>query len=171
MLCSCKRLVGLLLAIILALLIAVAIGLWCRGTRNFSGSAALGGHSGKAQLPQEEFLPTGKGNVSPESLTRYSQNISGSPAVLPGDKLAAALYECAQKMVLSTLPEGSTLTALPGGKTELQLLDPHTALISGGAVIPGSSRKLEQQLRYQIKVYFLADGSCEAAFPEFTRIH
>ena len=169
--CSYKRPALMAIAIAITLLTIAFIWLPSRRKTPFPAPAAAGTQPGKASSLRNELgLPTGE-NTPPGTLVRYSQDISNAPPVLPGDKLSAALYKCAQKMVLSTLPEGSTLSALPGGKTELQLLDPHTALISGAVIIPGSGRMPEQHLRYQIKVYFLADGSCEAAFPEFTRIH
>lgn len=83
---------------------------------------------------------------------------------LAQDDLSSKLQQTACRTVLSLLPENAVIS----GESTLTLLNTHTAQVSGRAMLAATSEKPAKLLQYRIKVNFLPNGSCEAAFPEFT---
>ena len=114
------------------------------------------------------LLPPEKTAVKrpPVKLERYSSYLE-STSDFSGNsgtgELAAALNDCAVKIFKAVLPENSALQ-MP---LDIELSDENSARVSGKAIIFGDSRNKEQILQCQVKIHFLANGSCQAEYPVF----
>ena len=108
--------------------------------------------------------------ISPEQSDKFKRHTSllavyQSPGInLDSPDLNSRIKQCAAAMVLAVLPEYSE--AAPA--MDLQLIDQHTARVTGQAFIAGSGQTPEIRLNFSVMVNFLPDGSCEALFPLFS---
>jgi hypothetical protein len=107
----------------------------------------------------KEQLPTVK--------ERHTSLLADDPASATAranyDELSNRIFKTADKIIISVLPPGSVFVP----ENTLKLHSGNCAEVSGTAAVPGSSQRAEQHFFCKVKVYFLPDGSCEAAFPEF----
>lgn len=122
--------------------------------------------------PRSKFLSNTADakHTSPASLQRYSTVLPESPAISVANELSRKLCSCAESALLQLLPEGAVILPPDSRTPALELLDDHTAIVSGQAAVPATHQQIEQRFSYQIKVNFLPDGSCSAAFPAITRL-
>ena len=82
------------------------------------------------------------------------------------DELSQRIFRTVEDMILAVLPEGSVFVP----DNSLKLFSGNCTAVSGTAAVPGNAKRQEKHFRCTVKVYFLPDGSCEAAFPEFSEI-
>ena len=131
-------------------------------------------HRPATALPHKEsleILPPQKKTEKrqPIKLERYSsylENTSNFDKNVSSDTLAAMLNDCAIKIFKSVLPEKSALQ-MP---LDIDLTDESAARVSGKAVLFADGSKKEQILQCKVKINFLANGSCQAEYPEFVVI-
>jgi len=104
---------------------------------------------------------------SPTVRKRYTSLLADDPSSAAAragyDELSRRIFKTADKIIISVLPPGSVFVP----DNTLKLYSGNCAEVSGTAAVPGSSQRAEQHFYCKVKVYFLPDGSCEAAFPEF----
>jgi hypothetical protein len=97
-------------------------------------------------------------------LERYSSFLENNEDFKPdAGTLAGALNACAVKIFKAVLPEKSALQ-MP---LDIELINEYSARISGKAILFADSRKQEKYLQCRVKINFLANGSCQAEYPEF----
>lgn len=103
-------------------------------------------------------------------LQRHTALLADDPASAAGrpgyDELSERIFKTAGTVISAVLPPGSAF--IPDNT--LNLRNGNCAEVTGTAAVPGSSTRTEQHFRCRVKVYFLPNGSCEAAFPEFTPV-
>ena len=111
-------------------------------------------------------ITPGKSKYAKLELERYSsyqENLSGYDENFNANKLAADLQTEAVRIFKAVLPEKSSLS-MP---LDIDLVDDHSARVSGRAVVFSAQKAGEKVVRCQVMINFLADGSCEADYPSF----
>ena len=117
----------------------------------------------KTEHPWSNFS---KPEASTLHLDRYRNDFEESYSDVTnhsGSKLALRIQKCAATVLKAVLPEKAELLV----PLEVTLLDEYSALVSCRAVIFATATASERRLKCKIKVNYLADGSCEAEYPEF----
>ena len=100
-------------------------------------------------------------------LERYSSFTENNEDLTPdAGKLAGALNDCAVKIFKAVLPEKSALQ-MP---LDIELINEYSAGVSGKAILFADGSKQEKHLQCRVKINFLANGSCQAEYPEFFEI-
>ena len=107
-----------------------------------------------------------KVGLSGVKLDRYRKGFDesfSSAANFSDGKLGSRIQKCAVAVLQAVLPEKSELLA----PLEVTLIDEYSAVVACRAIIFATAGSDERRLKCKIKVNYLADGSCEAEYPEF----
>ena len=149
-----------ILLIAIACLSAAVIMLICRGQSQQLSPAPL------TEPGSSRLRSTSDAADRLERFANWSQQL---PPLVATDSsgLLGKLHQSAEQVVLSCLPPDSKIVR-SHRENSLQLLNDHTALLSGTVIVPGNQQQAEKRFFYQVQVNFLPDGSCEAAFPDFS---
>ena len=119
--------------------------------------------SGSAEPPWMQFAKPERSGLK---LERYRNNFDKSFSAAEESSaslLGSRIQKCAAAVLKDILPEKSELL----DPLEVALLDEYSAAVTCRAVIFAADGKDERRLKCRIRINYLADGSCEAEYPEF----
>ena len=146
------------ICIAISLIVLSAAAVWYAASRQ-KPAAAMPEESLKSVPERKAFEPVKK--LELQRYTSLPESKIDTADSFNANALAAALQECAVGIFRAVLPEKSVLL-MP---LDMELLDGESARVSGNAIIFKGTK--EQKLHCQVKINFLADGSCEADYPRF----
>ena len=124
---------------------------------------AVAGQSDPAKHSKSKPGKVKYSGIELERYSNYQESFSGYDDNFNANKLAADLQTEALRIFKAVLPEKSSVI-MP---LDIELVDDHSARVSGRAVVFSAQKAGEKVLRCQVMINFLADGSCEADYPGF----